>query len=324
MCRSAVRRLLVAAHGLVAVSLGLLFPGQGTQHPHMLPWLDRPGPHTGVLDLMATRLATDWRQRLNDPAWGFQNTVAQVLLTGIGLAAWSAIRDQLPAPRAVAGYSVGELAAFAAAGVTSIEQALAVASARARCMDEAVGNKSTGLVAVHGLGDEQVAALCARHGVYLAIDLHASACVLGGLQTALDSATPEALQLGATTTHLNVPLASHTPLLVSAVDRLQAELAQHPFAVPRPALVCNIHGHTEHRPTHLRAALAGQIAQTVQWRTAMATLREQGITCVLEVGPGSTLSSLWNAQHPDVPARSLDQFQHPEGAVAWVRNHLDR
>ena len=305
------------------MSLGLLFPGQGTQHPHMLPWLDHPGPHTGVLDLMAGHIGPDWRQRLSDPTWGFQNSVAQVLLTGVSLAAWSALKDQLPAPRAVAGYSVGELAAFSAAGVLSVEGALVVAAARARCMEEAVGQQPTGLVAVHGLGDEAVAALCARHGVYLAIDLHASSGVLGGPRAALDSAAAEALQLGATTTRLNVPLASHTPLLASAVDRLQTELAQHPFAVPRPALVCNIHGHTEHRPDRLRAALAGQMAQTLRWHTAMATLHEQGVTCVLEVGPGTTLSSLWNAQHPDIPARSVDQFQHPDGAVAWVRRQLN-
>jgi [acyl-carrier-protein] S-malonyltransferase len=56
----------------------------------------------------------------------------------------------------------------------------------------------------------------------------------------------------------------------------------------------------------------------------MATLREHGVSCVLEVGPGSTLSRGWHDLHPDIPARSLDDFQHPDHAVAWVRRYLAR
>ncbi|QCB46872.1 acyltransferase domain-containing protein [Hydrogenophaga sp. PAMC20947] len=305
------------------MSLGLLFPGQGTQHPQMLPWLEDPGPHAPVLKHMSARLGADWRQRLSDPTWAFQNSVAQVLLTGVGLAAWSAIRDQLPSPRVAAGYSVGELAAFGAAGVFPVEHALALAAERATLMDEAMKNQQTGLIAIHGLSEHQIDALCTRHGVFLAIDLHASACVIGGALSALSSAGSDARRLGATSTPLNVPLASHTPWLAPAVAALRAELEQHPFAPPAFALACNIHGHTEHRPDGLRTALAGQIAQPVQWRTCMASLQEQGITCVLEAGPGTTLSALWNAQYPDIPARSLDEFQHPSGAVAWVRRHLN-
>ena len=306
------------------MSLGLIFPGQGTQHPGLLPWLDSPGPHTPVLELMAARIGDDWRARLKDPAWAFLNSVAQLLLTGVSLAAWNAVRAQLPAPRAVAGYSVGELAAFCAAGVFSMAQALALAATRASVMEQAVQSQPTGLLAIHGLSAEQVDALCQRHGVFTAIVLHAAARVVGGGLAALACAAEGARQLGATTTHLNVPLASHTPLLASAVAPLRAALEHIPFAAPHTALACDIHGYIEHRPDALRAALAGQIAQPVQWQTCMQTLREQGVSCVLEIGPGATLSRLWQGLHPDIPARSLDDFQHPDSAVAWVRRHISR
>ena len=305
------------------MSLGLVFPGQGTQHPGLLPWLDTPGPHRPALARMATLLGHDWRARLNDPAWAFQNAVAQTLLTGIGLGAWNAVRPHLPAPRAVAGYSVGEMAAFCVAGVFPVDQALALATTRARLMEQAAALQPGGLIALHGLSTEQRNDLCARHGVFLAIALHKGACVVGGTFAALDSAAAEALRLGATSTPLNVPLASHTPLMASAVAPLRAELELLPFAVPQTALICNHHGHTEHRPHDLRSALAEQIAQPVQWQTCMETMKEHGVTCVLEVGPGSTLSSLWQTLHPDIPVRSLDQFQHPGGAVAWVRRQLN-
>lgn len=304
------------------MSLGLLFPGQGTQHPAMLPWLDTPGPHTPTLQRMAAELGDNWRARLHEPAWGFQNGVAQCLLTGVNLAAWAAVQQQVPTPRAVAGYSVGELAAFCAAGVFSAQDALDLSLTRARLMDQAVEARHTGLIAIHGLGTVDVAALCARHSVFLAITLHASAHVVGGFHTALASTAAEALQMGATTTPLNVPLASHTPLLAMAVAPLYAELAQRPFSPPQMALVCNRHGHTEHRPEALRTVLAEQIAQTVPWQTCMETLKEHGVTCVLEIGPGTSLSRLWQGLYPDIPARSLDEFQHPDSAVAWVRRHL--
>ena len=111
--------------------------------------------------------------------------------------------------------------------------------------------------------------------------------------------------------------------MAAAVEPLRAELARTPFAPPQTtALVCNRHGHTEHRPEALRAALAEQIAQPVQWSTCMTTMQEHGVTCVLEVGPGNTLARLWQTLHPAIPARSLDEFQHPDNAVAWVRRHL--
>lgn len=51
----------------------------------------------------------------------------------------------------------------------------------------------------------------------------------------------------------------------------------------------------------------------------MASLKEEGVHCVLEVGPGSSLSKLWNAAHPDIPARSIDEFSQPQGVIAWVK-----
>lgn len=110
----------------------------------------------------------------------------------------------------------------------------------------------------------------------------------------------------------------------SRLARAHEALGHTPFAPPHTALACDIHHHTEHRPAALRAALAGQIARPVQWQTCMETLKKQGETCVLEIGPGATLSRLWQGLHPDIPARSLDDFQHPDSAVAWVRRHINR
>jgi [acyl-carrier-protein] S-malonyltransferase len=70
--------------------------------------------------------------------------------------------------------------------------------------------------------------------------------------------------------------------------------------------------------TDLRRALAQQIATTVLWDRCMDTMAERGVRCVLEVGPGSALSRLWQARHPDIPARSIDEFEQPAGVARWV------
>ena len=118
------------------MSYALLFPGQGSQHADMLPWLESEPASAAVVLRMAETLGLDWRERLRDPQWRDANRVAQVLLTGASLAAWAALAPRMPGPPAiVAGYSVGEIAAFACAGAFGIEPALMLAAQRARLMD---------------------------------------------------------------------------------------------------------------------------------------------------------------------------------------------
>jgi malonyl CoA-acyl carrier protein transacylase len=96
----------------------VLFPGQGSQHAAMLPWLEAEPAAGRTLAAMAARLGPDWRARLaSDEAWRQRNAIAQVLVTGSSLAAWAVLAPKLPGPPTiVAGYSVGELAAAACAG----------------------------------------------------------------------------------------------------------------------------------------------------------------------------------------------------------------
>lgn len=303
------------------MSLGLLFPGQGTQGPEMLPWLSDEPP-SPVLARMAHLLGTDWRSHLVDPAWSRRNDVGQPLLTGVCMAAWERLRPHLPAPTAVAGYSVGELAAFCAAGVFDAEIALRLATQRAAIMDRSVFGLDTGLLSITGGAPGQIEALCERHGLALAIRTGDGRALLGGLRSNLLAASAEADAAGAHGVLLPVSIASHTPWLADAVPAFAAVLEGVAFARPQAALVCNFDGDALRQPAALRQALAGQIAHAVPWDRCMDTLAERRVRCVLEVGPGRTLSALWNDRHPDIPARSIDEFQRPEAVVQWVGRAL--
>jgi len=294
------------------------------QHADMLPWL-APDPLT---TLVSSRLGVEnWRARLADPQWAFVNVNAQILLTGMNLAAWSQISPALPAPVAVAGYSVGELASFAAAGVFDGATALALAQARANAMDHCAAMAPGALMAVSALSVSQVEQICALYGIAISIENDSHALVVGGPQASLDAAAIEFDGQRARCTRLNVGLASHTRWMLPAVQEFaqvfSAEFMASSIRAPRIPLFCNAVDRVV-RVDQVAQALSSQIAQTVRWSNCMENIYARRVSCVLEVGPGASLARMWNQRYPDVPARSCDEFSSVSAIAGWVlRNAND-
>ena len=299
------------------MGLALLFPGQGAQHPQMLPWLDRQPEAGPVLAAMAQRLGAGWRSRLDDPAWLQANAIAQPLLTGIGIAAWQVLAARLPRPAAVAGYSVGELAAFTAAGVFDADAALALAAARAQAMDDSAAGRDGGLLAVQGPRALALAQACSD--VSIAIRISDERAIVGGTAAALHAAAARWGTAGLRCTWLPIGVASHTPTMAPAATAFAGRLAALELRPAQTAVVCNFTGAATRSPAALAAALAGQIASTVRWDDCMDCIAERGASCVLEVGPGTGLAAMWRDRHPHIPARSVDEFRGPDGVLRWVQ-----
>lgn len=303
------------------MSLGLLFSGQGQQQAGLPAWVAAlPGARPALDALDA--FDAGWAQRLADPGWASDNLNAQPLVTALALAAWQGLREQLPAPAAVAGYSVGEVAAFCAAGVYPLGQALAISRQRAALM-QACATEAQGLLSVAGLPAARRAGIAARHGLEDAIRLSPDQAVVGGTVAGLAAAAPDFEAAGARLTPLAVRIASHTSAMQPAAEGLQDWLATQPFAAPGTVLVCNATGAPERRPEALRQALAAQLARTVVWDQCEAQLAERGLRCVLEIGPGEALARGWQQRRPQIPARALASFQSAAGVAAWVRRQLD-
>lgn len=301
------------------MGLALLFPGQGSQHPGMLPWLDAEPGAAAALAALGRRLGPDWRSRLDTP-WLHANAVAQPLLTGLGIATWQALAPRLPAPAVVAGYSVGELAAFCVAGTFDAETALDLAMARASAMDAAAAGRDGGLLSVHG----PHAALLAQAvpGLAVAIRVGPERAMVGGPAAALDEAAAAWGAAGLRCTRLPIGVASHTPWMAAAAQAVGEHLARTGLQPPRTAIVCNRTGTASRNPAALATALAEQIAATVRWDECMDSVAERGVRCVLEVGPGAALAGMWRERHEAIPVRSADEFRGPQGLVDWVRQQL--
>lgn len=302
------------------MGLALLFPGQGAQHAQMLPWLFTQPQAQEALAALDAPLGPGWRERLPDADWLHRNRTAQPLLTGLCIATWQALADELPAPVAVAGYSVGELAAFSVAGVLRPAEALHLSVLRAQAMDDAASGQPGGLLAVQGplaLGRAQAAP-----GLSVAIRIGPERVLVGGPLAALEAAAAGWTALGLRCTRLPIGVASHTPAMAAAADALALALSQVQLQPAHSAVVCNFTGGAARQPAALRAALAGQIAATVRWDECMDSLAERSPHCVLELGPGATLAAMWRERHPGIPVRSADEFRSREGLLDWVRRHL--
>ncbi len=297
----------------------VVFSGQGLQHPAMLPWL----ADDEVLADAAQRLGVHhWRDRLDDADWLSNNRHAQVLLTACALAAWRSLAQHLPPPAWIAGYSVGELAAFSAAGVFDAATALDLAEQRAAAMDACAQAAPGGMLGVTGLARPDVERLCASSGLHLAIDNGPVSVVLGGPTEALDRAERAGPALGAQVQRLKVAVASHTPLMAGARTAFADVLRHQPLCAPQITLLAGATVERVRQAEQARHALSAQISQTIRWGECMEALHARGVRCVLEVGAGQALARMWHQRFPDVPARSVDEFRHADGILQWLRKQL--
>jgi [acyl-carrier-protein] S-malonyltransferase len=247
--------------------------------------------------------------------------LGQILCCTQAMAAWAVLSAKVPRPLLVAGYSVGELAAWGVAGLIDYESVFDLAARRATAMDRATKEPS-GLVAIHGLKRDTVDRICQAHGAYVAIINAQDRMLVGGARKALDAVTRDARVAGAErTTMLPVAVPSHTPLLAEATNEFRQALAkaQLPAGVPSDVrLLSGIDGDTVF-DVHMGAEkLARQIEQTVDWAACMESCRAAGVVKVFELGPGDALARMMHEVIPDGDVHSLSQFHSLPGLQHWM------
>ena len=251
----------------------------------------------------------------------FANRPAQVLCTLQALAAHAALRDALPRRLCIAGYSVGELAAWGIAGALTPLQTLHLAGDRADAMDAARAGEQ-GLLAIRGLDEDTVRALCETNHAAIAIANPDTAWVVGGMLADLDAVARAAHQRGALRlTPIPVSIASHTPLMRTAAEAFMQRL----LATPMPGklasgarLFSGIDGAAVFDLRDGATKLAAQIAQTIRWDACLQSCVEASATAFLELGPGHALADMAASAYPGVPARSLDAFATLASARDWI------
>ena len=247
--------------------------------------------------------------------------VGQILCCTQAMAAWAVLSAKVPRPLVVAGYSIGELAAWGVAGLLDYEEVLHLASQRAAAMDKSTTQPS-GLVAIRGLTRDKLDPICKVHGAYVAIVNAEDQMLVGGTRKALEAITQDARAAGAErTTMLPVAVPSHTPLMAKASDQFRQALAKAHLPAEVPAgirLLSGIDGDTVFDVHTGVDKLARQVAQTVDWAACMESCRAAGVTKVVELGPGDALARMMHELMPDSDVHSLSEFHSLSGLERWI------
>ena len=293
-------------------------PGQGAQVPGFLsPWLDIPGfaerlgawsELTG-LDLIA--LGTDGTaEEITD------TVVAQPLLVASALA----VAELIGTPDAAAGHSVGELAAGAVAGVFSAEDAIRLTRVRGQAMAAACAAEPTGMSAVLGGDEAAVLKAIADAGLTPANVNTAGQIVVGGTleQLAKFAETPPAR---ARLRPLRVAGAFHTRHMAPAVDDLAAAAAGITVKDPAITLLSNRDGAVVTVGHDWMERMVSQVANPVRWDQCLATMSALGVTALIELLPGGTLTGIAKRALPGVELLAIKTPDQLEAARALVVSH---
>lgn len=300
--------------------LALLAPGQGAQTPGMLtPWLDdaeiaatlRWSAAVTGIDLLALG-TTGSADEVRDTA------VAQPLLVALALAVGNRLLDGSDQP-ILAGHSVGEFAAAALAGALTAETALTLVRERGRLMATASTATPTGMSAVLGGDADEVAAALDRHGLTAANVNVAGQVVAAGRLDALDAFATDP-PAKTRVRPLQVAGAFHTGYMASARDGLAVLAGSAPRTDPARTLLGNGDGAVVRAGDDVVRRLVEQVARPVRWDLCMTTLADLGVTAVVELAPGGTLTGLVRRAMPGVETLAITT---PDD-LATARGMLDR
>ncbi len=282
------------------MKIAFVFPGQGSQSVGMLDaWAgnaavaDTLGEASQALgqDLSAL-IAAGPADTLNLTT----NTQPVMLASAVAMyRAWLAAGGQPPV--VVAGHSLGEYSALTAAGALSLADAVRIVRIRADAMQAAVPVGTGGMAAVLGLDDDVVKAACAQASqgqVVEAVNFNAPAqVVIAGHKAAVERACELAREQGAKRAlMLAVSAPFHSSLLEPAARVLEQALANIQMATPQISLINNVDVDSPADPGAIKDALVRQAWHAVRWVETIHAMKAQGITHIVECGPGKVLNGL--------------------------------
>ena len=293
-----------------------VFPGQGSQSPGFLaPWLDVDGAAERLaqysdwsgVDLVAA--GTEWdADRIRD------TQVAQPLIVAASLLSWNALpeRDRIAG---VAGHSVGEFAAAAAAGVLSEQAALTLVGIRGRAMAQAAAVAQTGMSAVIGGDEASVLARLDELGLAPANYNGGGQLVVAGSLDALQALAAEPVS-GTRVIPLQVAGAFHTHYMAPAVETLRAAASEVAASDPGVTLWTNRDGSAVASGPAFVDLLVDQVASPVRWDLCMASFADAGVSGIVELSPAGTLVGLAKRALRGVPAVAVKTPDDLEAAAA--------
>lgn len=227
-----------------------------------------------------------------------QTVNTQPCVFAVDLAAARALQEHGVEPYAVAGFSLGELAALTFAGMLSDEDGFRLVTKRAELMHKEAERMPSGMAAVLRLDAARVQALCEEVTQVYAVNFNCPGqVVVAGEKTALNVFCEKVAHAGGKTMPLAVSGGFHSPLMANAAKGIETELSSFLLQPPKYPVFANLTAKAYAPP--FAPTLAQQAKSPVLWQATIENLLECGIEAFIEVGPGKTLSGFVKKIAPD-------------------------
>ena len=309
------------------MKLAMVFPGQGSQSVGMLQ------AYAGLPEVDAVRaeaqaaLGDGFLKLLDEgPAEQLNLTVnTQPAMVTAAIAAYRAwIGSGGPAPAIVAGHSLGEYSALVAAGALRFADALPLVRFRAQSMQEAVPEGQGAMAAILGLDDDAARAACAdaaQGEAVQAVNFNAPGqVVIAGHKSAVARAI-EACKARGAKRAMPLPVSApfHSSLMKPAGEKLGIYLAKLSFQEAGIPVINNVDVKVESDHARIRDALVRQAASPVRWVETIRAMAAQGVTHVVECGPGKVLAGLVRRIDPALQGIAAADRASLEQALATVK-----
>lgn len=283
------------------MSLAFVFPGQGSQSVGMLSALATEFSQveetfSEASDVLGYDL---WKIVSSGPDTALNQTEkTQPAMLAAGIAVWRVWHSLTNIqPTFLAGHSLGEYSALVAADVMSFADAVKLVELRAQSMQAAVPEGQGAMAAILGLDDDTVRQLCqqaADNAVVEAVNFNSPGqVVIAGNTDAVTKATELAKEQGAKRALiLPVSVPSHCALMKPAAEKLSAALAEISLHQPSIPVIHNVNVETCTDEQGIRDLLAQQLHNPVRWVETVQYLKAQGVSTIVECGPGKVLAGL--------------------------------
>lgn len=293
------------------MSKAYIFPGQGSQFPGMgkalyersaeaRELMDKANDILGfpITDIMFGESAEDLKAtRVTQPAI-FIHSVVLALCSG------------LETPAMVAGHSLGEFSALAAAGAMSFEDALRLVAVRASAMQKCCEQVPGSMAAIIKLPTETIEEVCAScSGIVIPANYNSEGqVVISGEAEAVAEACKKMMEAGAKRAlPLPVSGAFHSPLMEPARLELAEAIDKTPFQAPACPVYQNVTALPSSDPEVIKANLLKQLTSPVRWTQTVQNMVADGADYFLEIGPGTVLQGLVGRIAPDVVKEGLSE-----------------
>lgn len=284
-----------------------VFSGQGAQYPGMGKSLyESSEAAKRVLDMAEAIRPGTLKQCFEGTAEELSVTInTQPCVFAVDLAAAEAAAEKGIYPDAVAGFSLGEIAALAFAGMLSYEEAFRLVCKRAEWMDEAAKASRGAMAAVMKLPPEKVEAICGEFSQAYPVNYNSPAqTVVAAAEEEIDALCARVKEEKGVAKKLAVSGAFHSPFMAEASRKMEEYLQELTLSEPTVPVIANMTARPYEED--YRILVAGQIKSPVQWQKTVEYLAEDGADRFIEVGVGKTLTGLIKRILPEAEAVNIE------------------